>query len=58
MSRGRFMLRPLSLAQHTLFAELLEQGCEDLFDAQFPENGTFLVRRKTNRAGAIRSYAY
>ncbi|MCJ2121631.1 GSU2403 family nucleotidyltransferase fold protein [Methylobacterium sp. J-077] len=52
------MPQPLSLAQHTLFAELLDQGLEDLFDPDFPENGSFLVRRRTNRAGAIRSYAY
>ncbi|WP_179698698.1 GSU2403 family nucleotidyltransferase fold protein [Methylobacterium sp.] len=52
------MPQPLSLAQHTLFADLLEQGFEDLFDPDFPENGSFLVRERTSRAGVIRSYAY
>lgn len=42
------MLRPLSVAQHTLFAGLLEQGVVDLFDAHFPENGSF------NQIGLVR----
>lgn len=38
------MVRPLSLAQHTLFADLIEQGGDGLFDPDFPENGSFLIR--------------
>jgi hypothetical protein len=51
-------MRPLSLAQHTLYADLLEQGLEDLFDPRFPENGSVLVRRKASRNGTARGYAY
>ncbi len=50
------MARPLSLAQHTLYADLLEQGADELFDADLPENGSFLVRG--NRAGAPRAHVY
>lgn len=52
------MLRPFSLAQHTLFADLLDQGDEDLFDPRFPENGSFTVRPSAGRAGVTRNYAY
>lgn len=52
------MLQPLSLAMHTLYADLLEQGLEDLFDSQFPENGSILVRRKGSGNEAARNYAY
>lgn len=50
------MVRPLSLSQHTLYADLLEQGDDDLFDPEFPENGSILVR--PNRAGAPADHAY
>lgn len=50
------MVRPLSLAQHTLYADLLEQGADDLFDPEMPENGSILVR--PNRAGAPTDHAY
>lgn len=50
------MVRPLSLAQHTLYADLLEQGIDELFDPEFPENGSILVRG--NRAGAPADHAY
>lgn len=50
------MVRPLSLAQHTLYADLLDQGIDDLFDPEMPENGSILVR--SNRAGAPADHAY
>lgn len=50
------MVRPLSLAQHTLYADLLEQGTDDLFDPEMPENGSILVR--PSRAGAQASHGY
>lgn len=50
------MIQPLSLAQHTLYADLLEQGIDDLFDPEMPENGSILVR--PNRAGAPADHAY
>lgn len=50
------MIRPLSLAQHTLYADLLEQGSDDLFDPDLPENGSIIVRG--NRAGAQPRHAY
>ncbi|KOX56117.1 hypothetical protein ADL19_10470 [Streptomyces purpurogeneiscleroticus] len=50
------MVRPLSLAQHTLYADLLEQGDDDLFDPDLPENGSILVRG--NRTGAPAEHAY
>lgn len=56
MERGP--MRPLSLAQHTLYADLLEQGDEDLFDPRFPENGSVLVRHKASRNETARGYAY
>ena len=49
-------VRPLSLAQHTLYADLLEQGADDLFDPAFPENGRLLIR--ANRAGAPAEHVY
>jgi hypothetical protein len=49
------VIRPLSLAQHTLYAELLEQGVDELFDPDLPENGSILVRG--NRAGAASEHA-
>lgn len=52
------MVRPLSLAQHTLLADLLEQGQEELFDPYFPENGSFIVRPSAGRSSVIRSYVY
>lgn len=50
------MVRPLSLAQHTLYADLLEQEAEGLFDPDLLENGSILVR--PNRAGAPADHAY
>lgn len=50
------MVGPLSLAQHTLYADLREQGSDALFDPEFPENGSILVRG--NRAGAPALHAY
>lgn len=50
------MVRPLSLAQHTLYADLFEQASEDLFDPEWPENGSILVR--PNRPGAPADHAY
>ncbi len=50
------MTRPLSLAQHTLYADLLDQGSDDLFDPDLPENGSLLVRG--NRRGASAEHAY
>lgn len=52
------MLRPLALAQHTLFADLIEQSLDDMFDAQFSENGSFVARAHTNREGVTRRYWY
>ncbi len=49
-------VRPLSLAQHTLYAELLDQGADELFDPDLPENGSILVRG--NRLGASAEHAY
>lgn len=50
------MVRPLSLAQHALYADLLEQGNDALFDPEFSENGSILVRG--NRPGAPALHAY
>lgn len=50
------MARPLSLAPHTLFADLLEQGDADLFDPALPENGSILVRH--GRANALSGHVY
>jgi hypothetical protein len=49
---------PLSLAEHTLYAELLEQSLDAMFDDQFPENGSFVTRSVAGRDGAKRSYFY
>jgi hypothetical protein len=49
---------PLSLAEHTLYAELLEQSLDAMFDDQFPENGSFVTRSVARRDGARRSYFY
>ncbi|URD38198.1 GSU2403 family nucleotidyltransferase fold protein [Methylobacterium tardum] len=50
------MPRPLSLAQHTLYADLLEQGIGDLFDTDFAENGSILMR--PGRMGGPAQHAY
>ncbi|MGC5777361.1 GSU2403 family nucleotidyltransferase fold protein [Methylobacterium sp. NFXW15] len=50
------MVRPLSLAQHTLYADLTEQGSDAVFDPEFPENGSIIVRG--NRPGAPALHAY
>jgi len=49
---------PLSLAEHTLHAELIEQSLDAMFDDQFPENGSFVTRSVQGRDGAVRSYFY
>lgn len=50
------MVRSLSLAQHTLLADLLQQSADELFDPEFPENGSVLVR--PGRAGARSGHVY
>jgi hypothetical protein len=50
------MIRPLSLAQHTLLADLLEHGEADLFDPEFPENGSIVVRPGQINASAGHVY--
>ena len=49
---------PLSLAEHTLYAELVEQSLDAMFDDQFPENGSFVTRSVESRDGATRGYFY
>ena len=53
-----FVARPLSLAEHTLLAELVEKSLDAMFDEQFPENGSFIVRSVKNREGLERNYIY
>ena len=45
---------PLSLAEHTLYAELAEQSLDAMFDDQFPENGSFVTRSVQSRDGGAR----
>jgi hypothetical protein len=52
------MPRPLSLAEHTLLAELVEKSLDAMFDDQFAENGSFIIRSARNREGVERSYFY
>ena len=52
------MPRPLSLAEHTLLAELVEKSLDAMFDDQFPENGSFIIRSARNREGLERNYFY
>ncbi len=52
------MPRLLGLAEHTLFAELLDRSLDAVFDEQFPENGSFVIRHRTNRDGVSRGYWY
>ncbi len=52
------MPRLLALTEHTLFAELLDRSLDAMFDEQFPENGSFVTRDRTNREGVVRSYWY
>ena len=52
------MPRPLSLAEHTLFAELYERSLDAVFDEQFPENGSFVTRIAKTREGVERRYFY
>src|ERR1700677_4368248 len=49
---------PLSLAEHTLYAELLEQSLDAMFDDQFPENGSFVTRSVAGRDGTRRGNFY
>ncbi len=55
---GSAMPRLLALTEHTLFAELLDRSLDAMFDEQFPENGSFVTRDRTNREGVMRSYWY
>src|SRR4051794_14640533 len=43
-------MEALSLAQHTLFADLQQRCLDALFDAQLPENGSFTRRVQNGRA--------
>lgn len=52
------MARLLGLAEHTLFAELIERSMDAMFDEQFAENGTFVERTALTRAGTARRYWY
>ena len=52
------MTRPLSLAEHTLLAELVEKSLDNMFDEQFAENGSFILRTAKNRDGVERNYFY
>jgi hypothetical protein len=52
------MPSPLSLAQHTLYAELIERSLDDMFDEQFPENGSFATKVAKARDGTARRYFY
>ena len=52
------MPRLLGLAEHTLFAELLDRSLDAVFDEQFSENGSFIMRQRTNRDGVSRGYWY
>ena len=52
------MPRPLSLAEHTLLAELVEQSLDGMFDDQFPENGSFITRTIPGRDQIPRDYLY
>ena len=52
------MARLLGLAEHTLFAELLERSMDAMFDEQFPENGTFVERTAPKERGDPRRYFY
>ena len=52
------MPRPMSLAEHTLLAELLERSLDEMFDDQFPENGSFIERAVARRDGTTRNYLY
>ena len=52
------MARLIGLAEHTLFADLLERSMDALFDEQFPENGSFVERAIKDRAGVSRTYWY
>lgn len=52
------MPTPLSLAEHTLFAELLELSLDAMFNEEFPINGSFSTRAVRNREGTARKYFY
>ena len=52
------MARLLGLAEHTLFAELIERSMDAMFDEQFAENGTFVERTALTREGKTRRYWY
>ncbi len=52
------MPTPLSLAEHTLLAELSSLSLDAMFDDQFPENGSFITRSVKNREGVVRDYFY
>lgn len=52
------MVKALTLAEHTLFAELMERSLVARFDDNFPENGSFVMKRATNSEGVLREYCY
>jgi hypothetical protein len=52
------MAQPLTLAQHTLCAELMERALDAMFDEHFQENGSFVTRKATNKDGVTRDYLY
>jgi len=52
------MVKALTLAEHTLFAELMERSLDAQFDDDFPENGSFVMKRATNSEGVRREYFY
>ncbi|MCZ0734310.1 GSU2403 family nucleotidyltransferase fold protein [Phreatobacter sp. AB_2022a] len=52
------MIRLLSLAEDTLYAQLAEQVQNQQFSDDFPENGTFVKRKVQSREGAREYYYY
>jgi hypothetical protein len=48
----------LTLAQHTLYAELMERSLDAMFDDQFQENGSFVTKVAKARNGQERHYFY
>lgn len=52
------MPHPLTLAEHTLLAELIEKSLDNTFDEQFPENGSFTIRSIKGLNGVLRDYFY
>lgn len=42
-------MKPLSLAEQTLFADLIQRCLDAAFDEQFPENGSFTRQKRNGR---------